>query len=313
MQDFKFLLREYFKSDLHLHTIDGSMCARSTVWEWSEFYTKQIDWVECVIVTNHSHPPGLYDSRIMNRKVITNSYEEVVSPKFYSGIEVNITHDGFDLDDEQLKSIPWVMAALNPLATEYREKEINSDPYRIEELYIKSITSGLIDVLAHPTKDINDLKLRRIDWKKIFDICFDAGVLVEINLLINNPNWWLNLLKESKTIISLGSDWHGMYHFRKIRPINMSNSDQILWDKLSTGSRKEFDLLSNDFKKSYNRIFIDNNLPNDFYKYISEEIVKIKEIGIPSNRVLNSGGLEVIDKLIKVPRTMRAEMLKRYV
>ncbi|GEM_PF-6060504 len=308
-------MKEVFKLDCHVHTNDVSMCARASVWEWRDFYQKNLPWVEGIVITNHSHPPGLYDSRVMSRKVELNNYDQVKGLRAISGVEVNILRDGkLDLDGESLERIPWVAAALNPLPIENGDgEEIKADPKQIEEAYVRVARSGLVDVIAHPTKDISEVKLKKISWPNVFSECKKAGVMVEICLLGMAPDWWIKLVARSGCVVTVGSDWHGMYHFRQYKPMGMRTNEALVWEKVKLGGRDGFDQLSRPEKAEYNSLYSKGRMPNEFYSSFESLFRKLKELGLEEKMVFNHYGAKLLKSYVATSRDLRPKFFRNHV
>lgn len=310
----KKLLQEYFLFETHLHSNDASLCARANVWKWRDFYKLNYPWVKNIIFTNHSHSPGLYDSRIMTRSVPLNNYRTIKNPRAHSGLEVNILSNGeIDVDQSTQKRADWIMAALNPLRTEYEEtKYVKQNPHDITHNYVKVIRSGNVDTVGHPTANVDPKSRKHVDWDKVFDIARESGVLIELNLLEENEEWWLKKLISSKCIISLGSDWHGFYHFRQIKPShNLSNTEIAIWDKVRDSGRNGFDALSINEKEVYNSIYLKSPLGDQLYNWHSSELIKAVEFGLTKNMVINSMGTNFLSSYINSSKLKRRKIISQ--
>lgn len=305
-------MQEYLKLDCHVHTNDLSFCARANVWQWRDFYLKQLPWVQGIIITNHSHSPNLYDSRIMSKQVVMNNYDCVNGLQMFSGIEVNVLRDGsFDVSDNVLNDSPWVAAAIHPLPHEYGEVNmVEASAHDIQSALLKVITSGLVDVIAHPTKHISEEKLKEINWNKLLETCIEHKVMMEINFLALPPEWWLNLVASSGCLITIGSDWHGMYQFRRFRPKELSLEEEAVWRTVLSGGRTAFDSLSHQSKKLYNKIYTSMELTEEFRNYIYLYIKRLAEMGVTTNRVFNSFDLSRTQEFLASPRHKRKDWLQ---
>lgn len=314
MKEFEYL-KGAFRLDCHVHTNDVSMCARASVWEWRDFYQKNLPWVEGIVITNHSHPPGLYDSRVMSRKIELNSYNQVRELKVISGVEVNILKGGkLDVDSEVLERIPWVAAALNPLPIENGDgEEIKADTRQIEEVYVKVARSGLVDVMAHPTKDISEGKLKKISWPNVFSECKNAGVMVEICLLGMAPDWWIELVVKSGCVVTVGSDWHGMYHFRQYKPVGRQADEALVWEKVRLGGRDGFDQLSRPEKAEYNSLYSKGKMPDEFYSSFKSLFQKLKKLGLEERMIFSHYGAKLLESYVATSRDLRPKFLRNYV
>ncbi len=203
------------------------------------------------------------------------------------------------------------MAAMNPLRIEYGEKRyIKRSASEIEKDMVKAMKSGMIDVIGHPTGNIEPEKVRKISWERIFDVARHQGVLIEVNLNEDIPEWWLSELAGSGNMISFGSDWHGMYQFRKFRPkegVGPSESDLI--SRVNEGGRNSYDSLSSDEKESFDRIYTSSELDEDFFDWVGLEIRKVMNAGIAEGRIFNSRGSQFLDAFVKKPKNERRKYI----
>lgn len=310
----KKLLQEYFLFETHLHSNDASLCARTSAWQWRDFYRLNFPWVDDIILTNHSHSPGLYDSKIMSGNILLNNYDAIKEPKIHSGLEANILADGnLDIDQQISGKAGWIMAALNPLRVEYgEEKYTNQKATLITRNYIKVIESGIVDVIGHPTANINPKEQEKVDWESIFNSAKKKGVMIELNLLEEIQDWWLKKLAYSGCITSLGSDWHGFYHFRRFKPqINMSKGEEEVWNEVSDNGRGGFDALNTNKKEIYNYMYLSSPLGEQLYNWHSTELIKAINLGLQKRRVINSRGSEFLLNFIKSSKSARRKLISQ--
>lgn len=306
------LLQDLFLFDAHIHSNDLSVCSRASVRQWKDFYRVNLPWVEALVFANHSYPPGLYESKIMTGNVSLNDYSKIDGIPSYSGLEVNILKGGkFDVSEDVLANVDWVMGAINPLRREYGERKYTDRSVgEVEGDMVGVIESGFVDVLGHPTANIDPLILPEINWKKIFTAAKTRGVFVEINLNEEIPEWWLRLLADSENYVLLGTDWHGMYQFRKFIPqMDLLANDRVILDRVRSGGRNGFDALSTDEKERFDDIYTHNSLGEDFFDWMGAELKKALAAGIKSENVINSRGAGFLKDYIESSKPSRRKFI----
>jgi len=310
----KKLLEKYFLFDTHTHTNDVSLCSRVPFNDLVAFYKTQFPWMHSLAVTNHSHSPGLYKSETMRKNIKRSSYpREVSGLQIINGIEVNILRDGyFDVYRKTLENIPWVLAALHPLKSEYEEvtRKLAGTYQEIEHRFLATINSGLVDMLVHPTHFIDKGIVEELNWKKIFSACAHNGVMVELNLLVVHDAWWLQELVDSRCIVSVGSDFHGTYHCRKFTVAGISTEEEkVRQFVLNNKGRYGYDALSREDTKLYDTIYTTKSLEDAFYGWLGTDFVKILKLGLSPDRIFNAYDLATLHNYLSLPRIKRKNFL----
>jgi len=168
------------RGDLHMHTTwsDG----RDSIEEMAEEAMKR--GYEYIAITDHSRAVGIAHG--LNEERLLKQMEEIdrvndrirktASPfTLLKGSEVDIMADGtLDLDHSVLEKLDFVIGAIHSGFT-MTEKEMT-------DRIIKGISTGLINVIAHPTgRLINRREPYAVNLKKVFDAAKEHGTAMEIN------------------------------------------------------------------------------------------------------------------------------------
>jgi len=130
--------------------------------------------------------------------------------KIVPGIEYNIDADGH-VDFQTRQKIMRIGALHSGLG---------DDPSILENRYLRAISSGAIDIVAHPT--LRRLLVRppiEIDWDMIFSECSKAGVAVELNYAPDklDPPWQVaRIAMKHGCMFALGSDAHYALHLKEL-------------------------------------------------------------------------------------------------
>ncbi|NMD13778.1 MAG: PHP domain-containing protein, partial [Caldisericales bacterium] len=129
--------------------------------------------------------------------------------KIVPGIEYNIDADGH-VDFQTRQKIMRIGALHSGLG---------DDPSILENRYLRAISSGAIDIVAHPT--LRRLLVRppiEIDWDMIFSECSKMGVAVELNYAPDklDPPWQVaRIAMKHGCMFALGSDAHYALHLKE--------------------------------------------------------------------------------------------------
>ena len=265
------------------------MDARFSPYDWLEFYQKHFPWVKSLVFCNHSHQPGIYDSRYFSDVIFPNDYSRI-SNKLISGVEVNILKDGkLDLNDNCLKTFKFVLGAINPMRVEYGDdSKTKRDSKEIEESICKVIQSQSIDAFSSLVSVIDDEIFDALDWDKIFDIANKYDVAIEIALMKQHPEWWLKKLAKNGCQVFWGTDWHGAYHFRKFIPKGCTEDEIAIINRVNEiGGRNGYDILNSKDKKTFDSIYKNYEMDEHFYDWFAEEILKTLDYNIQTDKILN--------------------------
>ena len=93
-----------------------------------------------------------------------------------AGIEVNIMEDGtFDLQHQVLEEMDWVVAAVH--------SHLDLDQQEQTDRICRALDTGLAHCYAHPfeRRIIGDRNPMQLDIERVFEVCLDNDISVEIN------------------------------------------------------------------------------------------------------------------------------------
>ncbi len=164
------------KGDLQMHTIasDGEATLAQMAGEGQRLGYSYI------AITDHS--PGLAIAGGQSSTQLQKQIREIdawnkksKNIKIIKSIELNINADGsLDMDEAILRQLDFITASVHSSFRQSREK-MNA---RLE----RAISSGLIDNIGHPTgRLIGRREGIEADWDKIYKLCADYHVALEIN------------------------------------------------------------------------------------------------------------------------------------
>lgn len=300
-------LATLFKFDTHIHSNDISLCARTSVSDWCTFYSRHFPWVKALAFTNHSYSPGLYSSSEMDGNITLSNYADTCEDKvIISGLEVNILRDGaIDVKKSILDSTPWVIGAINKLKKEYPNEYVVRSAEEYEIAIKNTINGHKVDTLAHPLENLPNGISREINWEMLFELCKDNNVLVEVNMLIDNPDWWIQLLAKHAIKISLGTDWHGMYHFRFFDLLEVSEQFNKIKNTIYLTGRGGYDKLTLEDKLIYDNTFLQHNFYDKFYPIIGTEIERCLQCGVKPENIINTWNFNDFLSFLSTPRSKR--------
>ncbi|MGI0100393.1 MAG: DNA polymerase/3'-5' exonuclease PolX [Candidatus Micrarchaeaceae archaeon] len=204
------------RGDMHTHTNDTDGAdtieemARAAIGAKLEYFA----------TTNHTKSLGI--ARGMNEAQFGRFFKKVDrlnasldgKVTILKGAEVDILKDGsLDLDNKCLKSMDVVVAAVHS----YFKMGAREMTGRI----CKSLESGLVDILAHPTgREINIREQYEMDIERVFETAKESNVLMEINSFPNRLDLNdTNIMTASRYGLrfSVGTDAHRTSHFGFIR------------------------------------------------------------------------------------------------
>jgi len=168
----------HIKGDLHMHTTasDGA----NTIMEMAESAMKL--GYEYIAITDHSKAVGvahgLDEKRLLKHiKDIDAVNEELKKKKFriLKGAEVDILSDGsLDYDKKTLEKLDIVVAAVH--------SNFNMKEEDMTERITKALSTGLVNILAHPTgRLINQREPYAVHMEKVMDCAAKYNVAMEVN------------------------------------------------------------------------------------------------------------------------------------
>jgi DNA polymerase (family 10) len=164
------------KGDLHVHTrwSDGN----NTVDEMAQAARRR--GYRYIAICDHSVSMGIAHG--LNRERLEKQIEEIEEVnhklkdfKVLRGIEVDIKSNGeLDLDDDVLKRLDWVVAAVHSKFTQSGAE--------MTRRIIKAIENPNVDIIAHPTgRIIGKREPYQVDMEKVMDACKANAKLLELN------------------------------------------------------------------------------------------------------------------------------------
>ena len=197
--------------DLHAHTpwSDGRSRLSELVRQAEQMgleYITITDHAQGISVTKGLSAQDLEAQTDKIRKM--NAFKGTV--KIVPGIEYNIDADGH-VDFQTRQKIMRIGALHSGLG---------DDPSILENRYLRAISSGVIDIVAHPT--LRRLLVRppiEIDWDMIFSECSKTGVAVELNYAPDklDPPWQVaRIAMKHGCTFALGSDAHYALHLKEL-------------------------------------------------------------------------------------------------
>lgn len=297
---------KYYKFETHLHSNDTSLCSRTRISEWAGFYKLNLPWINLIALANHSNPPGSYQSSSYNKQPKLKEYGIIENTRIYYGLEINMLKEGFDVEESELGKIPWVLGSVHKLPREYpQDKGFPYDTPSFEKRMSAALETHCFDVWAHPFDHLPIEITEKLDWEKLISACRKHNILIEVNLLIDHPEWWLHALAKNKAFISFGSDWHGLYNFRFFEPLGISDEEKIVLTKVLENGRQSYDGLNKTEKEIYNNMYLTKKLQESFYKVTSIEIDRALGCGIEDKYILNTKKPEFFIKFLQTPRKLR--------
>ncbi|HAG50132.1 MAG TPA: DNA polymerase/3'-5' exonuclease PolX, partial [Deltaproteobacteria bacterium] len=203
------------KGDLHVHSSesDGIHTLEEMV-----SYAMQKKY-EYIAITEHSKAVGvahgLDDERALKQiKAIDKINIQLKGFKILKGTEVDIKADGsLDHSEEVLRQLDVVVGAIH--------SKFNMTVDEMTDRIIKAMSTGLINIIAHPTGRIVGVREPYpVDMPKIIEAAKKYGVMLELNsyperLDLNDSH--CRLAKEIGVMVAISTDSHNRLHLDYIR------------------------------------------------------------------------------------------------
>lgn len=197
------ITRQDITTDWHMHTI-WSSDAKNTFEEMAAEAKSR--GLKAIGVSDHTEKQYGWDpNRIEERRAEAKAAAEKVGITIYAGCETGINHDGtLDWPDEYLEKMDFVIASIH--------KSHNKD---VEDRLIAAARHPMVNFIGHPTgrssgkRDVPD-----INWKNVFEVCAEEGVILEINgARIDLPSNLVKLAREVGCKFIINSDAHSIHQF----------------------------------------------------------------------------------------------------
>jgi len=174
---------------------------------------------EYIAITEHSKAVGvahgLDDERALKQiKAIDKINIQLKGFKILKGTEVDIKADGsLDHSEEVLRQLDVVVGAIH--------SKFNMTVDEMTDRIIKAMSTGLINIIAHPTGRIVGVREPYpVDMPKIIEAAKKYGVMLELNsyperLDLNDSH--CRLAKEIGVMVAISTDSHNRLHLDYIR------------------------------------------------------------------------------------------------
>jgi DNA polymerase (family X) len=166
----KLVSHEDIYSDWHMHTV-WSRDARSTFLEMA-VEAKRLG-LKTIGVTDHTEVQYGWDPlKIDDRRLEAEAAAEATGLTIYAGCETGVNPDGtLDWSDEYLNKMDYVIASIH--------RQHSKNP--VDRL-IAAARHPKVKIIGHPTgRMLNRREIPDDDWDKLFEVCAEENVLVEIN------------------------------------------------------------------------------------------------------------------------------------
>ena len=203
------------RGDVHMHTVETD--GRCTIEEMAGAARER--GYEYMAITDHSKnlafANGLDDKRAIEHiRKIREADKGIQDIRIFAGIEVDILADGeLDLSSEVLDEMDLVIASVH--------SHFQQEPQQMTDRLLRTITSGHISILGHPTGRI---LLRREGYDFDFDAILKAAathnVAMELNAYpdrLDLSDHHLKMAKERGVKIVVNTDSHHTSHLEKMR------------------------------------------------------------------------------------------------
>ncbi|MFP4332211.1 MAG: DNA polymerase/3'-5' exonuclease PolX [Campylobacterales bacterium] len=198
--------RDDIKGDLHIHTkySDGNY----TIEEMANRAIKL--GYRYIAITDHSKKVAVangMDEEELKKHIerINEADKKIKDIKILSGVEVDILKNGLlDLDDWILERVDVVVASVHFNMNLSRKKQT--------QRLIKAIKNPKVHILGHPSnRMIQERGPIEADWERIFEVCRDEGVALELNSSpkrLDIDDIYAKKAKEMGVHICLNTDSH---------------------------------------------------------------------------------------------------------
>ncbi len=209
---------EDIRGDLHVHTkdSDGSYSVEDMA---AAAMDRGYDYIA---ITDHSSAIGVVHgmdelklSRQMEHIDRINAGFELrgLAFRILKGIEVDIMSDGsLDMDTTLLKRLDVVVAAVH--------SRFNMSSEEMTERIIKAISTGVVDIIAHPTgRLIGAREPYPVDMKSVMKAARANNVAMELNSYpdrLDLKDSHLRLAKEMGVMVAISTDSHSKLHYDNI-------------------------------------------------------------------------------------------------
>lgn len=197
------ITRADITTDWHMHTV-WSSDAKNTFEEMAKEAKSR--GLTTIGVSDHTEKQYGWDpNKIEERRAQAQAAAKKIGINIYAGCETGINLDGtLDWPDEHLNKMDFVIAS-------------------IHKAHYKNVTERLIAAAKHPKvkflghatgRIIGRRDIPEADWEKIFKVCADEGVLVEINgARIDLPVHLIKIARAQGCKFILNSDAHSVRQF----------------------------------------------------------------------------------------------------
>lgn len=195
--------RANITSDWHTHT-SWSSDAKNSFEEMA--IAAKAYGLKTLGVSDHTEKMYGWDpNRIDERRREAKEAEEKVGIKIFAGCETGINLDGtLDWPDEYLNKVDYVIASI------HRSHQTN-----VTERLIAAARHPKVKFIGHPTGRILGRRdIPEAEWEKVFQVCVEENVILEINgARVDLP---INLIQLAKSIgckFIINSDAHSVNQF----------------------------------------------------------------------------------------------------
>lgn len=203
------------KGDLHVHTNESD--GIHTLEEMAAYAMQK--GYEYIAATEHSKAVGiahgLDKARVLKQiKEIDKINSQLKSFRILKGTEVDIKADGsIDHDRDILEQLDVVVGAVH--------SKFNMTMEEMTERIIKAMSTGLINIIAHPTGRIVAVREPYpVDMSRLMQAAKEYNVILELNsypdrLDLNDSH--CRLAKDMDVMVAISTDSHNRQHLDYIR------------------------------------------------------------------------------------------------
>jgi len=211
----KLINYDEIKGDLHVHTnySDG----KNTIIEMINA-ARKLNY-KYIAITDHSKARaisnGLNEERVLEQikeiKKIRSKFKDIT---IFTGIEIDIKGNGdLDLDKDVLKKLDIVIGSIHSAF------KLNKED--MTKRLIKAFDTGLINIFGHPTtRIINFREEIQFDFNKIFNVCKENNIALEINSFperLDLKDLYIKEAVKNKNKLIIDTDAHHVDHYGLIR------------------------------------------------------------------------------------------------